>query len=426
MIPAEDDIMLPKVAFGPHCCAESTRLENYRALVGDELVDEIRQLSHELRGIRVCQINSTASGGGVAELLSRLVPIYKALGIETDWRIIHGDPEFFGVTKQFHNALQGADIDLTPAVIDKYLENNRYSAELLDGPYDLYVVHDPQPAALRHFRGSNGGKWIWRCHIDSSEPNLAVWEFLRPYVEAHDAAVFTMESFCPPDLHMDRVVFIAPAIDPLASKNMDLPHDLCRRVIADYGIDLRRPILLQVSRFDPWKDPLGVIKAYRLVKEKHPPTQMVLIGAMAGDDPEGWRILDTIQAEATKDPDMSVFTNMTGVGNLEVNAFQRGVDLIIQKSLREGFGLVVSEALWKGRAIVAGAAGGIPMQFPDGYDEYLVRTSEECAERLAFLLDHPSVAEDFGRAGKEHVRRHFLLPRMIRDQLQLYRDVLAG
>ena len=417
--------MLPKVAFGPHCCAQSTQVDNYRPLVGDELIDEIRQLSSKLKGARICQVNATAAGGGVAGLLARQVPIYKALGILADWRVIHGDKEFFTVTKGFHNALQGADFRVTSTVAEEYLEHNRLSAEMLDGPYDLYVVHDPQPAALRHFKGSNGSKWIWRCHVDSSSPSPEVWQFLRPYVEEHDAAVFTMKAFVPSDLHMDRVVFIPPAIDPLGTKNMELPHDLCRRVIADAGIDLRRPVLLQVSRFDPWKDPLGVIRSYQLVKEHRPEVQLVLIGAMAGDDPEGWAILDTIQKEAASDPDITVLTNMTGVGNMEVNAFQRGCDLIIQKSIKEGFGLVVSEALWKGKPIVAGAAGGIPMQFPEGHDNYLVRTVEECSEQLLYLLDNPQSAADIGKAGQEKLRTEFLLPRLIRDELRLICELLA-
>lgn len=417
--------MLPKVTVGRHRCSESVHIDNYRPLVGDQLIDEIQALAEDLRGLRVCQISATASGGGVAELLSRELPIYTALGIEADWRIIHGDKSFFTVTKQFHNAMQGARIRLTEDMEEEYRKHNRTSADLLEDHYDVYVVHDPQPAALRHFRKATKAKWIWRCHIDSSEPNPDVWQFLRPYVEAYDAVVFTMENFRPPDLSMRNVAFIAPAIDPFATKNMDIPRDLCRRAIADSGIDLRQPLLLQVSRFDPWKDPLGVIRAYRLVKEHRPGVQLALIGAMAGDDPEGWEILETIEKEALKDPNLHVFTNLTGFGNMEVNVFQRGADLVIQKSLREGFGLVVSEALWKEKAVVAGAAGGIPMQFPAGYERYLVHSEEQCAERLIHLLNHPDEAEEFGREGRRKVQGHFLLPRLIRDELRLFQR-LAG
>ncbi len=418
--------LLPKIGLGRHCCAESVNVENFRSLVGDALVDEILALGRELRGIRVCQINATASGGGVAELLHRMLPIYMALGLKADWRIIYGDKDFFEVTKAFHNALQGAPLHLDPAIKAEYLDHNRRSAELLEDNYDMYIVHDPQPAALRYFHTAGKAHWIWRCHIDSSTPNPEVWEFLRPYVEAFDAAVFTMEGFRPADLAMDRVVFIPPAIDPFSTKNMELPRDVCRRAIADYGINLREPLLLQVSRFDPWKDPMGVIQAYRLVKQKQPGVQLALVGAMAGDDPEGWRMLETINAEASKDPDLYVFTNMTGVGNMEVNVFQRGADLVIQKSLKEGFGLVVSEALWKEKAVVAGAAGGIPMQFPCGFERYLVDSPEECAEKVNDLLHHPDEAARFGREGRKKVSSEFLLPRLIRDELRLFKTVAGG
>ncbi|HXV80412.1 MAG TPA: glycosyltransferase, partial [Candidatus Binatia bacterium] len=321
--------------------------------------------------------------------------------------------------------LQGADLDLSETIKQTYLDRDRTCAEMIESVYDVYVVHDPQPAALRHFAKANRARWIWRCHIDSSEPNPQVWSFLKPFIEEYDAAVFTMKEFCPPDLKAARTVFIPPAIDPLSTKNMDLPEEVCKRALANSGIDLKRPLLLQVSRFDPWKDPLGVIKAYRLAKEKRPEVQLALVGAMAGDDPEGWRMLETINAESAKDNDISVFTNLTGVGNMEVNAFQRGADIVIQKSLREGFGLVVSEALWKGRPVVAGSAGGIPMQFPEGYQDYLVSDVEECARKVLELLGDSEEREVFGKAGQENVRREFLLPRLMRDELKLIAEVLG-
>jgi trehalose synthase len=237
--------------------------------------------------------------------------------------------------------------------------------------------------------------------------------------------VFTMEEFCPPDLKAPRTVFIPPALDALSTKTMDLPEEVYKRALANSGVDLNRPLLLQVSRFDPWKDPLGVIKAYRLVKEKRPEVQLALVGAMAGDDPEGWRMLETINAESAKDRDMYVFTNLTGVGNMEVNAFQRGADIVIQKSLREGFGLVVSEALWKERPVVAGRAGGIPMQFPQRYDGYLVADVEGCAQRVLSLLDDVEERKALGKAGRERVRQRFLLPRLMRDELKLVKEVIG-
>jgi trehalose synthase len=416
--------VLPKVSVGRRCGAIIANVESYRLLISDELFDEIVALARELRGVRICHINSTAFGGGVAELLTRYLPALQALGVSADWRLIHGRPEFFTVTKAFHNALQGADYDLRDAEQSLYLEVNEQSAALLDDDYDVFVVHDPQPAAIRHFTGARGAKWIWRCHIDTSAPNEGVSRFLRPFIAEYDALIFTMAEFQLPELQAKRMAFIAPAIDPLATKNMDLPRDLCRQAMADAGIDLNRPVLVQVSRFDPWKDPLGVIQVYRLVKAEMPVVQLALIGAMAGDDPEGWELLDRVEEESANDPDMYVFTNLGGVGSMEVNVFQRGCDVVIQKSLREGFGLVVAEALWKEKPVVAGRAGGIPMQFPPGFERYLIESVESCAEQVLHLLQHPGNRGAFGRAGREHVRQHFLLPRLVRDELRLIKELL--
>lgn len=416
--------MLPEVRIGRRCCAMSTNINNYRMLVGDDLIDETIALARALKGVRICHINSTAFGGGVAELLSRHLPVLQALDVSADWRLIHGTAEFFTVTKAFHNALQGGHYDLAEPEHKLYLEVNERSAKLLEKHYDVFIVHDPQPAALRHFAGAKSAKWIWRCHIDSSAPDDSVSQFLLPYIAEYDAAVFTIPEFLLPGLQVKRLAFIAPAIDPLATKNTDVPLDLCRRAIADSGIDLNRPLLVQVSRFDPWKDPLGVIGAYRLVKQEIAGVQLALIGAMAGDDPEGWVLLDRVEEESAKDPDMFVFTNLGGVGSMEVNVFQRGCDVVIQKSLREGFGLVVSEAFWKHTPVVAGRAGGIPMQFPDGFERYLVESVEACAEHVVELLRRPGERGALGRAGHEHVRQHFLLPRLVRDELKLIKDVL--
>ncbi len=416
--------MLPKVAIGRHCVAQSTNLENYEPFVGDGLIQEIRGLATELSRVRLCHINSTVAGGGVAELLGRHIPLLQALGLQADWRLIHGDRDFFKVTKGFHNALQGGWFPFSKEFQETYLDHNRDSARLLEEDYDVYIVHDPQPAAIRHFARTRKAVWIWRCHIDSSEPEPEVWSFLRPFIQEYDAVVFTLEEFCPPDLRVGHVAFIPPAIDPLSTKNMQLPEEICRRALADSGLDMQRPILLQVSRFDPWKDPLGVIRVYRLVKEVRPDVQLALVGSMAGDDPEGWALLEIVNEEAVKDPDLYVFTNLTGVGNMEVNAFQRGADLVIQKSLKEGFGLVVSEAFWKGKAVVAGKAGGIPMQFPPEYRRYLVESEEDCAEKVLSLIEHPGVRAAFGRAGRERVRQEFLLPRLARDELAMIREAL--
>ena len=416
--------VMTKVSMGRCGCAPSAGLSQYRALVGDALVDELLELAVELKGLRIGHVNSTATGGGVAELLSRHLPLAQTLGVSVDWRLIRAHPEFFTVTKAFHNALQGAPY--TPRDQDRalYLEVNEQSAKLLETEYDVIVVHDPQPAALRHFAGPRGARWIWRCHVDSSAPSAAVRDFLVPFIREYDRVVFTMAAFLLPGIAPERATFIAPAIDPLATKNMDLPVDVCRHAVRDAALDPGRPLLVQVSRFDPWKDPMGVIRAYRLVKEEVPDVQLALIGAMAGDDPEGWALLEQVQEESTQDPDLHVFTNLQGVGSMEVNVFQRAADVVIQKSLREGFGLVISEALWKERPVVAGRAGGIPMQFPAGFDRYLVESTEACASEVVELLRHPGARGDFGRAGREHVRRHFLLPRLLRDELRLFRDLM--
>jgi trehalose synthase len=418
--------MLPKVSVHRFCGAPFVNLENYRRLVGDALLDELSSLARELKGVRVCHINSTGYGGGVAELLSRHVPLARAFGIAADWRLIQGTTDFFTVTKAMHNALQGAPYVLSEMDKAIYLHVNRESAKAFSDEYDLCVVHDPQPAAFREGVSGSGAKWIWRCHIDTSSPNAAVAEFLVPYLKGYDALVFTMPEFLLPGLQERRIAFIAPAIDPLSTKNMALPTELCSEVVANAGIDARRPLVVQVSRFDPWKDPLGVIDAYRQAKRAVPTIQLALIGSIAGDDPEGWKLLALVQKETADDDDVFVFTNLGGVGSMEVNAFQRASDLVIQKSLREGFGLVVSEAFWKGKAIVAGRAGGIPMQFPAGYDRYLVGDEDELASRIVELVGDPERRKAFGQTAREHIRKKFLLPRLLRDELLLMRNVLRG
>ncbi len=419
-------VTLPKVSIGRRCGAIQANVERYRALMPDDLFEELAALAKQLAGVRIGHLNSTAAGGGVAELLARYVPMLQALGIHADWRLIHGEPEFFALTKAFHNALQGGHYDLRKPEQDLYLQVNERSAKALADEYDVYIVHDPQPAAIRHFTGPRHAQWVWRCHIDSSAPDKEVSLFLRPFLEEYDAVVFTMGEFLLPGLTPKQVAFIAPAIDPLATKNMDLPEGLCRRAIQDSGVDPAKPLLVQVSRFDPWKDPLGVVRAYRLVKEEIPAVQLALIGAMAGNDPEGWEMLDRVEEQASNDPDLFVFTNLAGVGSMEVNVFQRGCDIVIQKSLREGFGLVVSEAFWKEKPVVAGKAGGIPMQFPEEHQKNLVESVETCAERIVHLLQRPGERGEFGRAGREHVRRHFLLPRLVRDELRLLKRLLEG
>ncbi len=401
-------------------------LDKYRLLVGSELIDEVEALAQSLKGIRVCHINSTPFGGGVAELLYSYIPLARGAGICADWQVIHGDHRFFTITKSLHNALQGKEYPQieTEAIQRIYKASNLQNAQELDPNYDVFVVNDPQPAALRHFCDAEQAKWIWRCHVDSSEPDEATWQFLRPYIEGYDAAIFTMERFVPADLKAPQIAIMAPAIDPLNTKNMDLPSTLWREMLDNLDIDKGRPLISQISRFDPWKDPFGVMQVYRLAKEKLPGLQLALITSFAGDDPEAWDMYAAVHQEADKDPDIYIFSNLTGVGNMEVNAFQTASSVVIQKSIKEGFGLVVAEALWKGTPVVAGNTGGIPLQMTGELQEYLITTIEECAAKLVYLLEHSDIAHELGQRGKEHIRQNFLMPRLLRDELSLIKSLV--
>ena len=399
-------------------------LRAYRGIAPDSTLEEIERCAESLRGARVLHLNATAYGGGVSELLRSIVPLLNDLGLIAEWQVISGDEEFFAATKAMHNALQGAERDLSEAERHAYLTNAERNAHLLgDQRYDFVFIHDPQPAALLDLRGKDEGRWIWRCHIDTSQPNPDSWQFFRDFLPSYDAAIFTMEEFLPPDLPVERVEVIPPAIDPLSPKNMELADDLARQVLEWIGIRLDRPLITQVSRFDPWKDPLGVIAAYCRAREEVPDLQLALVGSMALDDPEGWDVYRQIAAVAEPDPNVHLFTNLTGVGSIEVNAFQRLSDLVVQKSLREGFGLVVSESLWKGTPVVAGRAGGIPLQMADGAGGTLTDSVEGCAEAIVSLLGDPAGAAALAEKGRERVRQHFLLPRLVLNELSLMLDL---
>jgi trehalose synthase len=401
-------------------------LNLYERSAGAEAVAQLRELAAPLEGVRILHVNATPYGGGVAEILRSEIPLLRDLGILADWKLITGDQTFFTVTKAIHNGLQGAARELTPAERETYLTHSTRNAQLLEEEYDLVVVHDPQPLALLQLHGKGAARWVWRCHIDTSEPNPQVWDFLRPYLEGYDAAVFTLGSFAPPDVPVERVEIIPPAIDPESPKNLELDARVARRLLRWIGVEVERPLVTQVSRFDPWKDPLGVIAAYRLVKPEVPSLQLALAGSMALDDPEGWEIYRQIQDSVKKDSQIHLFTNLTGVGNVEVNAFQRLSDVVIQKSIREGFGLVVSETLWKETPVVAGRAGGIPLQLQDGAGGFLVDSVEECAEKTLHLLRNPEEGEALGAEGRELVRERFLLTRLIADELRLYGALLGA
>ena len=399
----------------------------HRSSAGADAVRLLRELAAPLRGLKVLHINATPYGGGVAELLRSQVPLLRDLGIAAEWKLISGDRRFFEVTKRIHNGMQGASGALAARDREEYVAHARRAPESgFDDAYDVIVVHDPQPLPLRVMQGaSDGARWVWRCHIDTSQPNPDVWALLRPFVEAYDAAVFTMSEFVPDGLNVPRLVVIPPAIDPLSPKNTELGRRLAVRVLRWIGVDPGRPLITQVSRFDPWKDPLGVLAAYRIVLREIPDLQLALVGSMALDDPEGWRVYRELQREAHAEPSVHLFTNLTGVGNVEVNAFQRLSDVVVQKSVREGFGLVVSEALWKATPVVAGRAGGIPMQMPEGTGGILVDSVEECAQAVTSLLRDPDAAGELGARGREVVRERFLITRLLADELRLYRALTA-
>jgi trehalose synthase len=400
-------------------------LDLYERGAGAEAVAQLRELAAPLEGARILHINATPYGGGVAEILRSEIPLLRNLGLLADWKLITGDQTFFSVTKAIHNGLQGAPRELTPAEQETYLTHSARNAQLLEEEYDLVVVHDPQPLPLLKLHGKGAARWVWRCHIDTSEPNPQIWDFLSPYLEGYDATVFTLGSFVPYDVPVERVEIIPPAIDPESPKNFELDARLASRLLRWIGVEVERPLVTQVSRFDPWKDPLGVIAVYRLVKSEVPGLQLALAGSMALDDPEGWEIYRQIQESAKKDPHIHLFTNVTGVGNVEVNAFQRLSDVVIQKSIREGFGLVVSETLWKETPVVAGRAGGIPLQVQGGVGGFLVDSVEECAEKMLWALQHPEEAKEIGVKGRELVRERFLLTRLIADELRLYGSLLG-
>ena len=405
--------MLQRVAVG------RWSLDAYRGIVPEHILEELREHARALRGARVLQINATAYGGGVSELLRSCVPLMRDLGLDADWKVISGSQDFFRATKALHNGLQGAPETLSDGDRAAYLDCARENAPILDGGYDFVVVHDPQPAALLALHGKGDASWVWRCHIDTSEPNLDTWEFLKPYVADYDAAVFTMPQFVPPDLPVKRVETIAPAIDPLSPKNLHLDGNTARQILDWIGVEVPGRLVTQVSRFDAWKDPLGVIAAYRMAREEIPELQLALVGSMALDDPEGWEVYGQVSEHAEDDPQIHLFTNLTGVGNVEVNAFQRLSEVVVQKSIREGFGLVVSESLWKGTPVIAGRAGGIPMQMPDGVGGLLVDSVEECADAMLALLNDRERARELGHSGRGHVREHFLLPRLLMEELRL-------
>jgi len=400
-------------------------LADYASLVGRTLTDEILRLAEPLAGKRVLHLSATAFGGGVAEINYALLPLMADVGLEVEWRIIRGAEDFFNVTKAIHNALQGNPRGLDDeerAIFARYQELN---ARELEDDYDYVIVHDPQPAGVIDYFPDSKAHWIWRGHIDFSTPNEGVLEFLLPSIGRYDASIFHMREYVPRASGLPPCYIWPPAIDPLAPKNMALSREDADYIVDQFGIHVDRPLLTQVSRFDPWKDPLGVIDAYREVKREFPDVQLALVGSMAHDDPEGWSFYDQTMAYSEGDPDIHILSNLNNVGAVEVNAFQVASAVVVQKSIREGFGLTVTEGLWKGRPTVAGRVGGIVAQIQDGVTGWLVDSSIEAAEACTEILRDPEEARRRALRGKEYVRANFLMPRLLRDWLALF-NRLAG
>jgi trehalose synthase len=391
-------------------------LDAYRAVVGDRTIGELFRLAESLKGATAQHVNSTRTGGGVAEILERLVPLTNELGIKATWDVIEGEDEFWRVTKGFHNAIQGSEVDFTTGDFEVFVKWNRRNAQKLDLHGDCVFIHDPQPVALIEKRRlGTAQRFVWRCHIDASSPLPRVWRFLEQYVRRYDASIFSAAAFAR-TLPIPQFL-IAPSIDPLSPKNRPLSADQVDSVLTRFGIDPGRPLLTQVSRFDRFKDPLGVIRTYQMVKETHD-CQLVLVGGGASDDPEGAQVLAEAQEAAGTDPDIKILV-LPADSHLEINALQRGSTVILQKSLREGFGLTVAEGLWKGKPVIGGATGGIPLQILDGVNGYLVYSPEGAAFRVRYLLNHPEVAQEMGRRGVEMVRQNFLLTRHLREYLEV-------
>ena len=388
-------------------------LADYEDIVGRDVLQELRVVADKVRGQRIQNINSTSVGGGVAEILTRMVPLLRELGIEATWDVIKGDQAFFNVTKAFHNALHGKQEEITPQMLATYRAATEANLREIAITGDVVFIHDPQPAGLIHLKTQQGPKWIWRCHIDVSEPDPNVWNFLKPLIERYDAAIFSMPDFArrlPIPQYM-----VAPSIDPLSEKNRELPRSCIDKVLEKYGIDPGRPILTQISRFDRLKDPMGVIEVFTKVKRRHD-CQLILAGGGASDDPEGAEVLAGIRERAACDPDIHVLL-LPPFSDLEINALVRGSTVVLQKSLKEGFGLTVTEALWKRKPVVGTAVGGIKLQVINAVTGFLVHTVDGAASRTMQLLADRRRCGRLGANGYEHVKQNFLLTRHVKDYL---------
>lgn len=417
--------MLPKVE------TLIQKLEKYKNIVSDSLFEEINTLAKDFKGLKVVHINSTPRGGGVAEVLKSLIPLMKGAGIKAEWYVIPPGRKFFGLTKELHNTLQGKRVSLSVDFQELYQRYMRKSAKLmLDMEADVWIFHDPQPAGIIQFlANSDFHPVISRIHIDTSNPDPRAWNFIKKFLIRYDKIIFSTKEFAPKNIPKNKIVIFPPAIDPLIEKNKPIPLSSAKEILESFGINTKKPLISQISRFDPWKDPIGVIRAYRLAKKKIPDLQLALVGLfLAYDDPEATKVFKQVKKEAKGDSNIFLFSTPDQLGSLKVdgfvNACQTGSDIVLQKSIKEGFGLTVAEAMWKGKAVIGGRAGGIKLQIKDGKNGFLVSNPKEAAKRIIQLIKNPQLAEKLGKAAKETVREKFLIPRLLRDYLKLFKELV--
>jgi len=394
-----------------------SNLDDYASIVGRDVIDDLHLLAERLKGKSITNINSTSVGGGVAEILTRMIPLLRDLGVDVGWDVIKGNERFFKISKDLHNAMHGVNLDIAEKEWDYFLEVNRQNAADMDLTSDIIMIHDPQPIALVEMKKEIGNKWIWRCHIDITEPQMRAVDLLRPYIEKYDSSVFSSPRFARSDIDIKKIL-IPPSIDPLSDKNKELPESTISSIVEGFNIDMGRPIVTQISRFDKLKDPVGVVEVYKRVK-KHVDCQLVLAGGGATDDPEGLQVLKMVKSAAETDPDIHVIF-LPPSRDVEINALQRASTVILQKSLREGFGLTVTEALWKAKPVIASAVGGIPLQINHKSSGILTYSLDGTSYYLKELLKDPEYAKTLGLNGREHVRNNFLITRHIGDYLLLF------
>jgi trehalose synthase len=391
---------------------------SYESLLGKQKVRDLKKKAKNFKDKSVLNVNATKFGGGVAEILHNMVPLMQELGINADWKVFSAPESFFTISKKMHNALQGnMEISFSDQEISEFINQAELSYNQIQPNEDFVVIHDPQPCPIINFADKKKGRWIWRCHIDTSNPNPQAWDLISKYLPTYDALIFTKKEYAKKGIH-NFIYEITPSIDPFSDKNKKLDADLAKEVVEKF-LPLDLPLVTQVSRFDPWKDPLGVIDAYRIVKEKMP-LRLALIGSLAHDDPEGVEWLEKVKNYSAEDPNIHILTNLDGVGNLEVNAFQQVSNVILQKSIREGFGMTITEALWKQTPVIGGNVGGIKLQIENGINGFLVDSIEETAEKILYLLKNPKIAKQMGKKGHEKVKNQFLLTKHVENYLDLF------